>query len=75
MVGIKLMYIANIIVARWISITALFYPHTARVTVITDAYEYSEKKECKKRNVFHQKEVIKAIELTNFATISKILFL
>ena len=41
-IGIKLMYIANIIVAGWISITALFYPRTASTTIFTDAFEYSE---------------------------------
>jgi len=42
MVAIKLVYIANIIVAGWISVTALFYPHTAKDTVFTNAFEYSE---------------------------------
>lgn len=38
----KLMYLANIIVAGWISITSLFYPATARQTVFENAFAYSE---------------------------------
>ena len=42
MIGLKLMYIANIIVAGWISISSLFFPKTAQVTVFTNAFDYSE---------------------------------
>jgi len=42
MIAIKLMYIANIIVAGWISITSLFFPKTAVQTVFTNAFQYSE---------------------------------
>ena len=42
MTAIKLMYLANIIVAGWISILSLFYPKTAQQTVFTNAFEYSE---------------------------------
>ena len=38
----KLMYIANIIVAGAISVTSLFYPRMAQKTVFTNAFEYSE---------------------------------
>jgi hypothetical protein len=39
---IKLMYFANIIVAGWISITSLFFPKTAQITVFSNAFTYSE---------------------------------
>jgi len=39
---IKLIYIANILVAGWISITSLFFPKTAHQTVFTNAFDYSE---------------------------------
>ncbi len=42
MIGIKLVYIANIIVAGWISISSLFFPKIAQQTVFTNAFEYSE---------------------------------
>lgn len=42
MTAIKLMYLANVIVAGWISILSLFYPKTAQQTVFTNAFEYSE---------------------------------
>ncbi len=42
MIAIKLVYIANIIVAGWISITSLFYPKIAQQSVFSNAYEYSE---------------------------------
>lgn len=42
MIALKIMYIANIIVAGWISVTALFYPNTAQKTVFTDGFEFSE---------------------------------
>ena len=42
MIVLKLMYIANIIVAGWISITSLFFPKVAVQSVFTHAVEYSE---------------------------------
>lgn len=42
MIAIKLMYLANIVVAGWISITSLFYPKIAQKTIFTGAFEYSE---------------------------------
>ena len=39
---IYLLYLANILVAGWISITSLFYPHTALSSVFENAFEYSE---------------------------------
>lgn len=42
MIAIKLMYLANIFVAGWISISSLFYPKIAQQTVFTNAVEYSE---------------------------------
>ncbi|RNC87859.1 MAG: hypothetical protein ED556_01320 [Winogradskyella sp.] len=38
----KLMYLANIVVAGVISLTSLFYPKTAQRTVFTGAFQYSE---------------------------------
>ncbi|MEM8908892.1 MAG: hypothetical protein AAGD05_13680 [Bacteroidota bacterium] len=40
--ALKLMYCANILVAGWISITSLFYPKTAQLTVFSQAFAYSE---------------------------------
>lgn len=42
MILLKLIYIANILVAGWISITSLFYPRLAMSSVFTNAFEYSE---------------------------------
>lgn len=42
MIAIKIVYVANIIVAGWISITSLFYPRTAQTTVFSNGFEYSE---------------------------------
>lgn len=39
---IKAVYIANIIVAGWISITCLFKPHTAQTVVFSNSLDYSE---------------------------------
>ncbi len=39
---IKIVYLANILVAGWISISCLFFPKTAVVTVFTNAFQYSE---------------------------------
>jgi hypothetical protein len=36
------MYFANIIVAGWISISSLFFPKTAQMTVFSNAFTYSE---------------------------------
>ena len=38
----KVIYWANIIVAGWISITSLFFPKTAQVTVFSGDFAYSE---------------------------------
>ena len=40
MTAIKLMYLANIFVAGWISITSLFFPKVAQTTVFTNAFAY-----------------------------------
>ena len=42
MIPIKLIYLANVLVAGWISITSLFYPKLAQQTVFTNAFAYSE---------------------------------
>jgi hypothetical protein len=42
MIALKVVYIANIIVAGWISITSLFFPKTAAVSVFSGAYPNSE---------------------------------
>ena len=42
MMLIKLVYISNIVVAGWISITSLFFPQTAQTTVFSNAFAYSE---------------------------------
>lgn len=42
MIVMKIMYLANIVVAGAISITSLFYPKVAQRTVFTKAFEYSE---------------------------------
>jgi hypothetical protein len=39
---IKLMFIANIIVAGWISISSLFFPKTALMSVFSNDFAYSE---------------------------------
>ncbi len=39
---IKVIYLANIMVAGWISITSLFYPKTAQATVFSNDFAYSE---------------------------------
>ena len=38
----KIVYLANIIVAGWISISSLFFPKDAVQTVFTGAFAYSE---------------------------------
>ncbi|MBW1294091.1 hypothetical protein [Aquimarina litoralis] len=42
MIGLKIIYIANILVAGWISITSLFFPKKAVSSVFSNAYAYSE---------------------------------
>lgn len=42
MLSLKLIYVANILVAGWISISSLFYPHTAQATVFSNDFAYSE---------------------------------
>lgn len=42
MIAIKIIYVANIIVAGWISISSLFFPKRAQQTVFTNDFEYSE---------------------------------
>jgi hypothetical protein len=42
MIALKIIYIANIIVAGWISITSIFSPKTAAVTVFQNAYQPTE---------------------------------
>jgi len=42
MLTIKLIYLANIVVAGWISISSLFFPKIAQQTVFSHAIEYSE---------------------------------
>lgn len=39
---LRLMYIANVLVAGWIGISSLFLPKTAVSTVFTNAYPYSD---------------------------------
>lgn len=39
---IKLVYLANVFIAGWISISSLFYPYIAKTTVFTDDFEFSE---------------------------------
>jgi hypothetical protein len=38
----KIIYIANIIVAGWISISSLFFPKAAQATVFSNDFAYSE---------------------------------
>lgn len=42
MTAMKLMYLANILVAGWISITSLLFPKTAYHSIFTSAFEFSE---------------------------------
>jgi hypothetical protein len=42
MLALKIIYVANIIVAGWISISSLFYPKTASATVFQNAYQPTE---------------------------------
>ena len=42
MIALKIIYFANIIVAGWISISSLFYPQKAQMTVFEQNFLYSE---------------------------------
>ena len=42
MIALKLIYIANIIVAGWISITSIFFPKIAATSIFQDSYESSD---------------------------------
>lgn len=42
MIAMKIVYLANVVVAGWISITSLFTPKTAQHTIFEDTFEYSE---------------------------------
>lgn len=41
MISLKLVYLANVVVAGWIGISSLFFPQTAIRTVFSNAYEPS----------------------------------
>jgi hypothetical protein len=40
--ALKIIYLANILVAGWISLTSLFWPKTALTTVFNNSLAYSE---------------------------------
>ncbi|MEM8524477.1 MAG: hypothetical protein AAGG68_07525 [Bacteroidota bacterium] len=42
MIALKIVYVANVIVAGWISISSLFFPKVAHQSVFEGAIEYSE---------------------------------
>lgn len=42
MIAMKIVYLANILVAGWISISSLFFPKVAQQTVFSGAFDYSE---------------------------------
>jgi hypothetical protein len=42
MIAIKLVYVANIVVAGWISITSVFNPQKSATTVFQNAYQPTE---------------------------------
>ena len=42
MIALKIVYVANIIVAGWISITSVFKPNKSAVTVFQNAYQPTE---------------------------------
>lgn len=42
MLAVKIMYLANVLVAGWIGITCLFFPKTAEHTIFTNGFVYSE---------------------------------
>ena len=39
---LKIVYVANVMVAGWISVTSLFSPKTAQATIFSNAFAYSE---------------------------------
>ncbi|MEM1123144.1 MAG: hypothetical protein AAGJ18_22070 [Bacteroidota bacterium] len=42
MIALKMMYVANILLAGWISISSLFFPERAVLTVFENNFAYSE---------------------------------
>ena len=42
MIGLKIVYAANILVTAWVSISCLFFPKTAMSSVFTNDFSYSE---------------------------------
>lgn len=42
MLALRVIYLANILVAGWISISALFFPRRAQMSVFEGAFAYSE---------------------------------
>lgn len=42
MILMKVMYVANVFLAGWISISSLFSPHKAQISVFEGNFEYSE---------------------------------
>ena len=42
MIALKMMYVANILLAGWISISSLFFPARAALTVFENNFAYSE---------------------------------
>ena len=42
MIVLKVIYVANVVVAGWISVTSIFAPNTAVASVFTNAYPSSE---------------------------------
>lgn len=42
MIALKMMYVANILLAGWISISCLFFPERAALTVFENNFVYSE---------------------------------
>jgi hypothetical protein len=42
MIALKIIYIANIIVAGWIGITSLFFPKTSAATIFSGSYQATD---------------------------------
>ncbi len=42
MIGLKIIYTANIIVAGWISISSIFFPRVSASTIFSNAYQPTE---------------------------------
>ncbi|UPT67651.1 MAG: hypothetical protein M0D57_02985 [Sphingobacteriales bacterium JAD_PAG50586_3] len=42
MIALKLVYIANIIVAGWISVTSLFFPKLSSATIFQNSYQTTD---------------------------------